>query len=141
MLAPPSLPASLTVKPSQGQAGKGGSLQAKRTRVSLALLLLTVRGVSESFVLTRLVWTELCPSTSCHVETLIPKMTILGDQVSKERVRVKHDRGWGPNVIELTFLPEEDDMPGSSPHVPQRGGHMRMQEEGDPLQARKGTSL
>lgn len=44
-------------------------------------------------------------------------------------------------MIEPTFLPEEDNMPGSSCHVLRRGGHVRVQEEGDPPQARKGPSL
>lgn len=38
-------------------------------------------------------------------------VTVLREQVSKERVRVKHGRGRGPNAPEPTSLPEEGDVP------------------------------
>lgn len=38
-------------------------------------------------------------------------VTVLREQVSKERIRVKHGRGRGPNAPEPTSLPEEGDVP------------------------------
>ena len=76
------------------------------------------------------------PLPSVLVETLTPSVIVFG--WSKEVIKVKWSHKWGPWSNRISVLTRRDtrELP-PHPQLGQRKGHVRTQQKGRPLQARK----